>query len=144
MVDEKLAGLQMEELPMTLLHNDRESKNDLLRRLDRVRKERSEQEVAREFDRIAAEFAAEAGSKQNLSAAYEDASPSTRQLEGAHRAMAAADGLGGLLKRFGYWRRSARRPAKTRRPAPASRRRYRSGVSGCSSSRKRRWSWAVS
>lgn len=116
-VDEKLAGLQMEELPMTLLHNDRESKNDLLRRLDRVRKERSEQEVAREFDRIAAEFAAEAGSKQNLSAAYDDALALDANLEGAHRAMAAADGLGGLLKRFGYWRAKSKATGKD---APSS------------------------
>ena len=77
-VDEKLAGLQMEELPMTLLHNDRESKADLLRRLDRVRKERSHQEVQREFQRVAAEFSPSPAARATSATQYATPSSSTR------------------------------------------------------------------
>jgi hypothetical protein len=42
----KLRELGLAVLPMTLLHSDRESKKDLLRRLESIKKERVRQEVA--------------------------------------------------------------------------------------------------
>ncbi len=46
-VDEMLNGLELAQLPMTLLRQDRESKKQLRERLESIQKERSSEETRR-------------------------------------------------------------------------------------------------
>ena len=114
-VDEKLRELDLAELPMTLLHRDCESKKDLLRRLERIRKERSEDEVRAAFEGISTRFGVEVDAQvadaREFAAtmAWEDA------LERAHRSVAESRGLARLMRRVGYRRTRGKMSSKARR-----------------------------
>lgn len=56
MVDEKLRELGLAELPMMLLLHERQSKGELISRLEQVGKQRSATEVAAEYDAMSDRF----------------------------------------------------------------------------------------
>lgn len=49
-VDGMLRQLALDQLPMTLLRRDKDSKRELMSRLDRIRKERAKAEVSRDYE----------------------------------------------------------------------------------------------
>jgi very-short-patch-repair endonuclease/KaiC/GvpD/RAD55 family RecA-like ATPase len=109
-VDAKLRELGLAELPMTLLHRDRESKKDLLRRLEGVKKERSRQEVQQSFEAVASRFEGAAATQVDDACAYADAMAWEETIERTHRAVRASGGVRRLLRRIEFWhlRRKAR------------------------------------
>ena len=52
MVDDALRSLSLPELPMTLLRKDRESKRELLQRLDQIDKRRPTDEVNAHYESL--------------------------------------------------------------------------------------------
>jgi Rad3-related DNA helicase len=102
-VDARLRELGMAELPMTLLHRDRESKKDLLRRLERIKKERSRQEVDQAFRTIAGRFGSEADALVGDAREYSRAVAWEDALEKAHRAVLESRGIGRLMRRARFW-----------------------------------------
>jgi very-short-patch-repair endonuclease len=114
-VDTKLRELGLAELPMTLLHRDRDSKKDLLRRLESIKKERSRQEVQQHFDAVAGEFAATATTQVEEARAYAHAMEWEDTIERMHRSVLQSGGMERLLRRVQFWQlqRAARR-ASTR------------------------------
>lgn len=112
-VDTKLLELGMAELPMTLLHGDRESKTELLSRLERVKKERSHEEVRQAFQDIAAQFGSKADAQVADAGEYAAAVAWEEAIERAHRAMLNSGGLARLIRllRFRHTRWRASREA---------------------------------
>jgi very-short-patch-repair endonuclease len=114
-VDHKLRELGLAELPMTLLHRDRESKKDLLRRLDLIRKERSRQEVSDDFDRVSSEFSADVDAQSTESSEFSLALEWESALEKAHRAVLESGGLKRLVRRARLWRTRRKMSREARR-----------------------------
>ncbi len=116
-VDAKLRELNLAELPMTLLHRDRESKRDLLRRLEGIKKERSHEEVSQAFEAVADRFETEARQRVAEAQSYARAIRWEATIEHAHRAVQETRGLRRLARqaRFGYlrWRASREAPHTT-------------------------------
>ena len=112
-VDEKLRELGLAELPMTLLHRDRDSKKDLLRRLESIKKERSRQEVQQQFDDIAGRFAAAATTQVEEARAYTHAMTWEEAIERMHRSVLESGGLKRAVRQIKFWRlrRKARHAA---------------------------------
>lgn len=102
-VDAKLRKLGLAELPMTLLHRDRESKWDLLRRLDAIKKERSQQEVSQAFQAVATRFGMEADARVAEACQYAQAIRVEELMERAHRAVLASGGIRRLARQVGLW-----------------------------------------
>jgi very-short-patch-repair endonuclease len=102
-VDGKLRELGMAELPMTLLRRDRESKKDLLRRLERIKKERSHLEVGPAFETIATRFGAEADATVVDAREYSQAIACEEALERAHRAVGESGGFSRLARQARFW-----------------------------------------
>lgn len=102
-VDTKLRELGLAELPMTLLHRDRESRKELLRRLEGIKKDRSRQEVDQAFQATATRFAAEANAQLAEARAYAEAIRWEEAIERAHRAAEASGGLRRLLRQAQFW-----------------------------------------
>jgi very-short-patch-repair endonuclease len=113
-VDDKLRELELAELPMTLLRNDRESKRELLSRLDSVEKRRGKDEVEAEFVSLDEAFGNEADGQvvdaENFSVAMQWES----EIELAHRASLTAQRLRRLSK--SWHARSVVRRARRRAP----------------------------
>jgi very-short-patch-repair endonuclease len=103
-VDAKLRELGMAELPMTLLHRDRESKGELLRRLDNIKKERSQQEVSSEYNSVSNRFLDEAHDLLVDAREYSSAMATERVLERLHREVRQSGGMGRLLRLGKFWR----------------------------------------
>lgn len=103
-VDAKLRELGLAELPMTLLHRDRDSKKDLLRRLEAIKKERSQQEIQQAFDRMADRFAGAAAIQVEEARAYAQAMTWEETIERTHRAVLESGGLKRLLRTIHFWR----------------------------------------
>lgn len=115
-VDAKLRELGVAELPMTLLHRDRESKKDLLRRLERIKKERSQQEVGQLFQTIATRFGTEADAMVADAREYAQAIACEEGLERAHRALLESGGLRRLVRQARFWHtrwKVSREPSRT-------------------------------
>ncbi len=115
-VDHKLRQLGMAELPMTLLHRDRDSKKDLLSRLDRIKKERSQQEVGAEFERAAGLFGSEAQAQVEAARQYAVSIIWEDAFERAHRAVLESGGLQRLVRQARFWRtrrRASRKAGRT-------------------------------
>jgi len=98
-VDAKLRELNLAEMPMTLLRRDRDSKNELMSRLDRIEKRRPSEEVLRQYVDHDNKFAREAEGYGQDAAAYAVAIQAEAEVEEADRALAAARGLGRLKAR---------------------------------------------
>ena len=92
-VDEKLRELNLPELPMTLLRHDRESKTELLGRLERVDKRRSATEVEQHFSNLEGRFEHGADALRRDGATYEAALRWEAEVEQADRALATAQHL---------------------------------------------------
>jgi very-short-patch-repair endonuclease len=110
-VDEMLRGLGLAELPMTLLRQDKESKRDLLSRLDRIKKERGKAEVIEEHQSVRGQFEHALAGAVELAGAYGPALVAEGQVELAHRHLQKARGLRRLGGSIGLRRatRSAQR-----------------------------------
>jgi len=116
-VDAKLRELGIDELPMTLLHRDRESKQELLHRLERIKKERPQQEVLSEFEAVAKQFGLEADAQVTDAKDYSHAIGYEALLERTHREVSRSGGLRRLVRqaRFSYnlWKASREAPRTT-------------------------------
>ena len=69
-VDEKLRELGLAELPMTLLRRDKESKSELLGRLERIEKRRTTEEVEAHYTDLSGTLAAESDDQVSDARAY--------------------------------------------------------------------------
>lgn len=98
-VDAKIRELNLAEMPMTLLRRDRDSKNELMSRLDRIEKRRPSEEVLRQYADLDTTFAREAEGYGLDAAAYALAIQAEAEVEEADRALAATHGLGRLKAR---------------------------------------------
>lgn len=92
-VDAKLRELGLAELPMTLLRQDRESKRDLLSRLDGIEKRRPRAEVEEHYSRVEATLAAEADEQVEDAEAYAESLLWEDKVERAQRALQVASRL---------------------------------------------------
>jgi very-short-patch-repair endonuclease len=112
-VDEKLRELNLPELPMTLLRHDRSSKQELLDRLARIKKERARQEVERDFATVSQSFSSTAASYLHDANAYRAGVTWEEYLERAHRSFTASSGIRRLIRQvqFLYARRKVQRLA---------------------------------
>ncbi len=113
-VDAKLQELGMDELPMTLLHRDRDSKKDLLRRLERINKERSQEEVNQAFQAITTKFGATADAQAADARDYAQAMLWEEALERAHRVVLESRGIKRLIRQAWF----PRTRSKVYRKAP--------------------------
>lgn len=103
-VDEMLGRLNLPEMPMTLLRRDRESKKDLMGRLDRIKKQRILAEVEHDYGEARGSFAGTLSEEVDERKRYVLAVQSEEMLEKAHRQMQHSRGLRRLAKRIGFWR----------------------------------------
>jgi very-short-patch-repair endonuclease len=115
-VDEALRTLNLAELPMTLLRKDRESKRELLGRLEQIKKERLSEDVN-------ADYSARSGTLEELSSAQVDDAQSYASAILAESAIETADRAAAMTK--GLRRISARRQVRSvlrgaKRNAPES------------------------
>ncbi|MCG3775993.1 MAG: hypothetical protein JW395_2842 [Nitrospira sp.] len=110
-VDAKLRELNMAELPMTLLHRDRDSKSDLLRRLDAIKKDRSQNEVDKEFTLVADRFSFETETHFAQTISFAKAMDTEDFVERAHRKSTQAHGVARFYQRarFSFVRWTASR-----------------------------------
>lgn len=115
-VDELLRSLDLAELPMTLLRRDKESKAELLGRLDRVEKRRTTDEVNNHYDALLVTLENETMSQIADAQAYATAVVCESEIESADRAAKLATGLRRLGARHKL-RSTLRRAAKA---APAT------------------------
>lgn len=97
-VDEMLCRLGLAELPMTLLRQDRESKKNLLSRLERIKKERSLAEVEQDYSVVRAGFGAAVGGYRALVDPYQRAVKAENLLERSHRHLQTASRLRRLAR----------------------------------------------
>ena len=113
-VDDKLAGLGLAEIPMTLLRHERDSKRELLTRLDRAAdKRRPTLEVQEQYRRVRKDVADEAAAKLRDAADFAEATAWEDTIERRHREKQAARGLRRFGTAIGFWflKRKARRRA---------------------------------
>lgn len=113
-VDEMLGRLNLPEMPMTLLRQDRESKRDLMGRLDRIKKQRILAEVEHDYGAARGSFEDALSEEVDERQRYVLAVQSEEMVEKAHRQMQYSRGLRRLAKRIGFWRAGVR----ARRTAP--------------------------
>ncbi len=113
-VDEMLDKLNLPELPMTLLRQDKDSKKDLMTRLDRIKKQRGMMEVEQHYGEVREGFARAVSEHVDEFGRYARAVQSEELLEESHRQFQASRGLRRLARRIGFWRTSVR----VRRMAP--------------------------
>lgn len=110
-VDKKLRELNLPALPMTLLRHDRESKRDLLLRLDRVEKRRSRDEVETEYAQVSGSFDSNADQQLSEAKQYGSALQWEDEVERAHRELEGAKALKRLSRKLRF-RSVTRRAAK--------------------------------
>jgi very-short-patch-repair endonuclease len=113
-VDEKLRELNLPELPMTLLRYDRDSKGELLGRLDRVEKRRSRGEVEAHYSSLEQRLEGEVTHQLEDVDAYASALGWESELEKADREFQAARRLRRLSA--GWHVRSVMRGARRHAP----------------------------
>jgi hypothetical protein len=116
-VDEKLRQLGLAELPMTLLRHDKDSKKDLLRRIESVRKRRAEAEVVGHHDAARATHDQLARSNADLRESYSRAIEAEAELEKAHRSWQTAARLQRTLRRISLWRTAGRAERSAPKPS---------------------------
>jgi len=92
-VDDKLRELNLAELPMTLLRHDRDSKGELLGRLDRVEKRRAAGEVEAHYVTLEEHHAGEASALVRDAEAYAASLLWENEIEQADRAVKNARNL---------------------------------------------------
>lgn len=97
-VDDKLRELDLAELPMTLLRNDRESKRELLSRLDNVEKRRGKDEVEADFASLGEAFGGGAEGQVLDSENFSVAMQWESEIEQAHRVALASERLRRISK----------------------------------------------
>lgn len=115
-VDGKLRELSLAEIPMTLLRQDRESKRELLSRLDRAADKRRHREAVEEnYQRIQTYFGTQAATQLEESESYGEALRWEDQIERAHRELHTARRLRRLAKVMRF--RSVSRRARKHAPA---------------------------
>jgi len=115
-VDDNLRQLNLPELPMTLLRQDRASKVELLSRLDRVEKRRGMEEVESHYSSLEDEFGHELWDQTQDAQAFEAALGWESEIEKADRALRLSRHLRRITK--SVHARSVMRRA--RRLAPAT------------------------
>lgn len=113
-VDKKLRELNLAELPMTLLRHDRDSKAELLSRLDSIEKRRAQQEVEAHFSALAQSLEERATDQVADADAFAQSFKWEDEIEKVTRESESATGLQRVAKR---WRarsvlRHARRCAR--------------------------------
>lgn len=113
-VDAKLCELGLAELPMTLLRRDRDSKRELLSRLDRVEKRRPKDEVEAHYATVESQLAAEAAAQLKDAEAYSESLQWEDKVERAHRELQASRRLQRLAR--ARKARSVTRRAQRRAP----------------------------
>ncbi len=86
-VDALLTGLEMGQLPMTLLKQDRESKQQLRERLESIQKERSSEETRQDMERQAKSHADVAESHSSASVVLEQTLMAEHSVELAEKAL---------------------------------------------------------
>lgn len=113
-VDEKLRELNLAEIPMTLLRHDRESKRDLLSRLERAAdKRRPRDEVEKHYARVQSHFGTQASTQLDEASSYAQAIRWEDEFERAHRDLQTARHLRRISRavRFRSVSRKARKNA---------------------------------
>ena len=78
---------------MTLLRHDRDSKRDLLSRLDRIKKERAQAEVSREHEQVLDRYATTLARYGSLADAYSNALNAEAEVEESVSPPAGCTGL---------------------------------------------------
>ena len=116
-VDEKLRELNLPELPMTLLRRDRDSKRELLDRLDGVEKRRSTTEVAAHYATLEQRLEAETTQQLDEAGAYGTRSAGSRSLNELTESFRPLAGYAGSPQ-GGTPSQSRGKPAGTRPPRP--------------------------
>jgi very-short-patch-repair endonuclease len=110
-VDELLNRLELGQLPMTLLRQDRESKQQLRERLESIQKERSSEETRQDMERQAKSHAEVADSHKNASVVLEQTLMAEHSVELAEKALRSTRGR--LSRLLGKWKlRKALRAAE--------------------------------
>ena len=99
-VDEKLRELGLAELPMTLLRRDRESKSELLGRLERIEKRRTAEEVEAHYTSETAELDSESDAQVSDAQAYAASLTWESELELADQAANTAKGIAKMSARW--------------------------------------------
>jgi very-short-patch-repair endonuclease/KaiC/GvpD/RAD55 family RecA-like ATPase len=99
-VDEKLRELGLAELPMTLLRRDKESKGELLGRLDRVEKRRTTDEVEAHYASLSGTLATESDEQLRDARAYAASIKWESEIEVADQAAKVAKGIGRMAARW--------------------------------------------
>jgi very-short-patch-repair endonuclease len=89
-VDAKLRELNLAELPMTLLRHDRESKRDLLSRLERVEKHRGKDEVESHFVSVTEQLGSTSSAQLGDADAFAEALRWEDEIERAHQSLRSA------------------------------------------------------
>jgi very-short-patch-repair endonuclease len=107
-VDDMLARLNLPELPMTLLRQDKDSKKDLMARLDRIKKHRGMKEVEHHYQEVREGFARILSERFAEFGRYAQAIRSEELLEKSHRHLQASRGLRRLAGRMAFWRANLR------------------------------------
>src|SRR5207249_3558709 len=103
-VDEKLRELALAELPMTLLHSDKDSKRELISRLEGIKKERGAKEVEDHYHAVTRRFSAEASRYVGEASEYARALEWEDTIERIHRELRTASGLRRLARSFRFQR----------------------------------------
>lgn len=113
-VDEMLRKLYLPELPMTLLRQDKDSKKELMSRLERIKKRRGMGEVEQHYQQVQSSFSQTISRSVDESHAYSRSVQAEELLEQSHRGLQTSKGLRRMIRRAAFWRTSRR----TRRMAP--------------------------
>jgi very-short-patch-repair endonuclease/KaiC/GvpD/RAD55 family RecA-like ATPase len=113
-VDETLRKLNLAELPMTLLRRDKESKRELLGRLERVEQRRPSDEVTRHYETLASTLKEVSGEQVADAERYAAALGSESDIELADRQLALTKGL----RRIGARRKVSAAVRRAKRSAP--------------------------
>jgi very-short-patch-repair endonuclease len=116
-VDDLLSGLELAQLPMTLLRQDRESKQQLRERLESIQKQRSSEQTRQDMERQAQSHAAAAESHKSTSVVLEQTLMAEHSVELAEKALKNTRGR--LSRLLGKWKlrktlRTAERKAGSR------------------------------
>jgi len=99
-VDEKLRELGLAELPMTLLRRDKESKGELLGRLDRIEKRRTTDEVEAHYVSLANNLATQSDDQLSDAQAYAASIMWESEIEVADRTANTATGIARMAARW--------------------------------------------
>ena len=116
-VDDALRSLGLSELPMTLLRRDRESKRELLGRLDQIDKRRPTDEVNAHYESLSSTLEHESAAQLEDAQRYAGAIFAESDIEQADRAAALSKGLRRIAARGHV--ASALRRAKRNAPETA-------------------------